>query len=50
MIVLVKQIQDENDPERFDKLVAELNELIVAKSGRIKSTHEFPPKSTVIPR
>ena len=35
MNILVMRIQHERDPQIFDELVAELNELIKAKSRRL---------------
>lgn len=43
MAVLVQRIQDEKDPETFDRLVAELNDLIGGKHDRIHPNHKTDP-------
>jgi hypothetical protein len=43
MEYLIHRIQDENDPEIFDKLVAELNDLLSVKYGRIHRARNANP-------
>ena len=40
MSYLCNRIQEENEPEAFDKLVAELNSPIEAKHGRVGTERE----------
>jgi hypothetical protein len=39
MNLLCLRIQDEKDPQTFDRLVRELNELLEVKHGRIHPEH-----------
>ncbi len=42
MNFLCQQIQDEQDPAKFDELVLELNELLEVKHERIHPEHTHP--------
>ena len=46
MQYLCKRIEVEKDPQIFDQLVIELNNLIEAKHGRIHPEHKPKPEPT----